>query len=143
MLQHPSPSLACFYSAKVAGFYSGVDNEQIVDGTGLLRVVFRTPNWKDFVWLTFREIRHYGAENFQIARRLRAMIDNLVQTLPVNRRPALRQELDLLDRTIEKLYIFPEDLALARCPDSQGLGGSSGVQMASSAPISLIPGMAA
>ena len=75
-------------------------DEQIVDGTGLLRVVFRTPNWKDFVWLTFREIRHYGAENFQIARRLRAMIDNLVQTLPENRRPALRQELDLLDRTI-------------------------------------------
>jgi len=49
-----------------------------------------------------------------------------VKTLPESRRPALRQECDLLDRAIEKLYVFPEDLALARIPDSQGLGGSSG-----------------
>ena len=31
-------------------------------------------------------------------------------------------ELDLLDRMIEKPYLLPEDLALARIPDSQGLG---------------------
>ncbi len=55
------------------------------------------------------------------------MIDNLVKTLPESRRQALRQERDLLDRSIEKLYLLPEDLALARTPDSQGLGGSSGV----------------
>jgi hypothetical protein len=38
----------------------------------------------------------------------------------------LRQELELLDRTIEELYILPEDVALARISDTQGLGGSSG-----------------
>jgi hypothetical protein len=80
--------------------------------------------------LAFREIRLYGAENFQIARRLRATIDNLMKTLPESRRPALRLELDLLDRTIEKLYIFPEDIALARISDTQGLGGSSGTTQA-------------
>ena len=79
----------------------------------------------DFVKLAFREIRLYGAENFQIARRLRAMIDNPMKTLPESCRPALRLELDLLDRTIKKLYIFP-DIALARISDTQGLGGSSG-----------------
>jgi uncharacterized membrane protein len=99
--------------------------EQILDGAGRLRVLFPTPDWEDFVQLTFREIRLYGAENFQIARRLRAMIDNLVETLPECRRPALRLELDLLDRTIEKLYALPEDAALARVPDTQGLGGAS------------------
>jgi len=52
------------------------------------------------------------------------MLENLLQTLPERRRPALRQELDLLDRTLEKLDLFPEDLALARVPDTQGLGGS-------------------
>jgi uncharacterized membrane protein len=101
-------------------------DEQISDGSGRLRVLFPTPNWEDFVQLACREIRLYGAENFQIARRLRAMIDNLVKTLPESRRPALRQERDLLDRTIERLYVLAEDLALARIPDSQGLGGSSG-----------------
>jgi hypothetical protein len=38
----------------------------------------------------------------------------------------LRQELELLDRSIDKLYIFPEDIALARISDTQGLGGSAG-----------------
>jgi hypothetical protein len=37
----------------------------------------------------------------------------------------LRKELELLDRTIEKLYVLPEDLRLARIPDSQGLGEPS------------------
>jgi hypothetical protein len=53
------------------------------------------------------------------------MIENLAQTLPEHRRPALRNELDLLDRALEKLYTLPEDLALARVPDTQGLGGAS------------------
>ncbi len=101
-------------------------DEQIMDDVGRLRVILPTPNWNDFVQLAFREIRLYGAENFQIARRLRAMTNNLVATLPESRRPALRQELELLDRIIEKLYILPEDIALARISDTQGLGGSSG-----------------
>jgi uncharacterized membrane protein len=101
-------------------------DEQIADDAGRLRVIFPTPNWDDFVQLACREIRLYGAENFQIARRLRAMLDNLMKTLPESRRPALRLELDLLDRTIEKLYPLPEDLATARIADTQGLGGSSG-----------------
>ena len=99
--------------------------DYLLDSSETLRVVFRTPDWDDFVHLAFVEIRFYGASNIQIARRLRAMIINLANTLPSVRHPALQQELDLLDRTLEKLYAFPEDLALARIPDTQGLGGSS------------------
>ena len=102
--------------------------DQILDRAGNLRVIFRTPKWEDFVHLAFSEIRFYGAENIQIARRLRAMIVNLTDTLPVQRHSALRKELELLDRTIEKLYILPEDLKLASIPDLQGLGGSSRLQ---------------
>jgi uncharacterized membrane protein len=100
-------------------------DEYVFDATGRLRVIFRTPNWDDFVQLAFWEIRYYGAENLQIARRLRAMVENLIQSLPERRHAALRLELDLLDRMLEKLYVFPEDLALARIADSQGLGGAS------------------
>ena len=99
--------------------------DQILNGAGKLRVIFQTPNWEDFVHLAFSEIRFYGAENMQIARRLRAMILNLTDTLPAQRHSALRKELELLDRTIEKLYLLPEDLKLASIPDLQGLGGSS------------------
>jgi uncharacterized membrane protein len=105
--------------------------DQILDRAGNLRVIFRTPNWEDFVHLAFSEIRFYGAENMQIARRLRAMIVNLTDTLPAQRHSALCKELELLDRAIERLYILPEDLKLARIPDSQGLGGSSHTEAAS------------
>jgi len=101
-------------------------DERILDRDGQLRLIFHTPNWKDFVDLTFSEIRLYGAGNFQVVRRLRAMIESILQNLPERRVSALHQELDLLDRTVGKLYAFPEDLARSRASDSQGLGGASG-----------------
>jgi uncharacterized membrane protein len=96
-----------------------------LDQAGRMRVILRTPDWLDFVHLAFTEIRMYGAGNVQIARRLRAMLLNLSSTLPPARKPALADELDLLERMVEKLYLLPEDLALARIPDPQGLGGSA------------------
>jgi uncharacterized membrane protein len=103
-------------------------DERLFDSDGRLRVIFQTPNWEDFVHLTFNEIRQYGGRSTQVVRRLRAMIENLSRSLPEARVPALRQQQDLLDRTLQKLYAFPEDLALAQIADSQGLGGASGSQ---------------
>ena len=102
--------------------------DEILDKSGKLRVVLRTPNWEDFVHLAFTEIRHCGASNIQIARRLRAVIENLMQTLPKHRHPALQQELTSLDRAIQTHFSIAEDLMLARVPDSQGLGGHSGLR---------------
>jgi uncharacterized membrane protein len=99
--------------------------EEITDKSGQVRVILRTPNWEDFVHISFREIRQYGASSIQIARRQRAAIENLIQNLPAHRHDALLVELTLLDRAIASKHPFPEDLALARIPDSQGLGGSA------------------
>jgi uncharacterized membrane protein len=92
---------------------------------GTVRLILRTPNWENFVHLTFTEIRFYGASNIQIARRLRASILDLMSALPADRHPALRRELNLLDEIVEKSYVYPEDLALARIADSQGLGAAT------------------
>ena len=92
-----------------------------------LRVIFRTPNWEEFVHLAFSEIRCCGSNSLQVARRLRAMIENLVQTLPPHRHAALLEQLSLLDREIEKNFKYPEELALARVADAQGLGGRPGI----------------
>ena len=100
--------------------------DELLNNSGQLRVVFRTPNWEDFVHLAFSEIRACGSNNLQIVRRFRAMIDNLVQTLPAHRHAALLGELDLLEREIARNFIYPEDLALAHIADAQGLGGHSG-----------------
>jgi uncharacterized membrane protein len=102
-------------------------SEELRDDAGQLRLVFRTPNWEDYVHLSCTEIRHCGAGSIQVMRRMRAMLDNLVQTLPPHRHAELHLQLDLLDRTIEGSYKFAEDRVLARIGDSQGLGGALGV----------------
>jgi len=45
-------------------------DDTVFDQSGRLRMIFRTPDWDDFVQLAYSEIRLYGAENFQIARRV-------------------------------------------------------------------------
>ncbi len=100
--------------------------DELLDASGQLRVIFRTPNWEEFVHLAFSEIRCCGANNLQVVSRLRAMIENLVQTLPAHRHASLLQQLALLDREIEKHFTYPEELPLARVADAQGLGGHPG-----------------
>ena len=99
-------------------------SETIVDRGGAPRVIFRTPNWEDFVYVSCTEIRAYGASNVQVARRLRAMLENLIATLPARRHAALDAERRRLDLAIASLYSIPEDRELAGIPDAQGLGGS-------------------
>jgi uncharacterized membrane protein len=111
-----------------------VSREEICDEAGELRLLFRTPNWEDFVHLACTEIRHYGVGSVQIMRRMRSMLENLIQTLPSHRHPELRKQLELVDRAIEGHYTFAEDRALARIADPQGLGGFVGVQAASRKP---------
>jgi uncharacterized membrane protein len=101
--------------------------DELRDKSGRLRAIVRTPNWEDFVHLSFREIRRCGSDNLQVVRRLRAMIDNLLRALPAHRLPAIAIELELLDREIEQKFPFPEDRELARIADPQGLGGRSGI----------------
>jgi uncharacterized membrane protein len=100
--------------------------DELLDRSGKVCIIFRTPNWDDFVDLAFSEIRSCGSNNLQIVRRMRAMIQNLLQTLPRTRREALLRQLSLLDREVERVFIYPEELALARIADAQGLGGHSG-----------------
>jgi uncharacterized membrane protein len=99
--------------------------DTIRDEGGRPRVILHTPNWEDFVHVACIEIASCGANNVQIARRLRAMIENCIESLPRHRHTALLMQRERLDRMIESLYPIPDDRALARVPDSQGLGGSS------------------
>jgi uncharacterized membrane protein len=99
--------------------------DEVLDTSGQLRVIVRTPNWDDFVDLAFSEIRACGANNLQIVRRLRAMIENLTETLPDHRQRELQEQSTLLDNEIERLFRYPQERALAGIADSQGLGGHS------------------
>ena len=101
-----------------------LDNAMVRDATGRVRLVYRTPDWEDFVTLAVTEIRQFGGSSIQVARRLRAMLEDLIQTLPEERAAPLRQELQLLKRSVERFFLEPEDRALAEVSDAQGVGGT-------------------
>ncbi len=93
------------------------------DRTGSVRLVYRTPDWEDFVCLAVTEIRQFGGTSIQVARRLRAMLENLTEVLPPERTALLRSELELLRRSAGRSFPEPEDQALAHVSDLQGVGG--------------------
>jgi len=101
--------------------------EVIADRQGEPRLIWRTPDWEDFVHLACHEIRICGASNAQIARRLRALIETLVAALPAERHAALLEERHLLEQTVASHFPLAADLALASVPDSQGLGSGARV----------------
>ncbi len=97
---------------------------RVSDPAGQLRLVYRRPNWEDFVLLGTTEIRHYGRDSIQVQRRLRAMIKDLIETLPAARTPILQKELTLLASSSKRTFYDLDDQTLAETGDLQGIGGS-------------------
>jgi uncharacterized membrane protein len=102
-----------------------LDDGRVSDPKGHLRLLYRTPDWEDFVYLAVTEIRHFGCNSIQVARRLHAMLERLIRDLPTVRAPLLRQELALVRRSAERFFVDPEDQALAGVGDFQGVGGKT------------------
>jgi len=102
-----------------------LDRGPVRDPQGEVRLVYATPDWEDFVALAVSEIRSFGAGSIQIPRRLHAMLEHLIVVLPASRAAAVRRELTLLERAVDRQYVEPEDRERARLPDRQGLGGSA------------------
>ena len=101
-----------------------LDTGRVHDAAGTLRLAYRTPDWEDFVSLAVTEIRHFGRDSIQIARRMRAMLENLIEVVPPQLATPLRAELDLLSRGVERDFRDPEDRARAASGDSLGVGGT-------------------
>jgi uncharacterized membrane protein len=94
------------------------------DKNGQIRLVYRRPNWEDFVQLATTEIRHYGRDSIQVQRRLRAMVEDLIETLPPRRAPILKEEAALLTSSTKRTFHDLADQTLAETGDLQGIGGS-------------------
>ena len=92
---------------------------RVRDHRGSTRLIYPTPVWEDLVALALDEIRAFGAGQYQIARRVRALLDDV----PERRRPALLAQRAPLDDAVVRR--FPEDQrADALVADRQGLGMS-------------------
>jgi uncharacterized membrane protein len=101
-----------------------LEDERVRDKSGRVRLIYRTPDWEDFVNLAVTEIRQFGGTSIQIARRLRAMLEDLVKAVPEERAVRLHQELRILKQSAQRFFQDPEDRALADVSDSQGVGGA-------------------
>jgi uncharacterized membrane protein len=93
-----------------------------LDPDGQVRLVIRTRGWPEYLELGLTELRQYGAVSPQVCRRLRAMLEDLRAGVLPERRAAVQDQLDALDRATDAAFDDPDARALARMSDRQGLG---------------------
>ena len=92
-------------------------------GTGSAEVLVPVRRWEDFLSLAVTEIREYGWRSVQVMRRLRAVLEELRESVPAERRDAVDAELARLEATVSRGFGGTVDLDLASVPDPQGIGG--------------------
>lgn len=94
----------------------------LADSHGRSRLVLVGRDWENYLQLAVSEIRDYGASSVQICRRLRALLEGLLETLPPEHLPAVRTQLELLQESVERAFTDPARRAVAETADRQGLG---------------------
>jgi uncharacterized membrane protein len=95
---------------------------RVRDEGGSLRLVFPVPKWEDFLVLAFDEIRYCGANSIQVMRRMRALLQDLREQVPPERRAALQGYLERVDNGIRRTFEDADDRRDALEEDRQGLG---------------------
>ena len=98
------------------------------DRAGNQRLIIRVMNWGAYVHLAYDEIRQAGAGSPQVARRLRASLQDLLDYALPERRDALREQLRLLDLAIAA-QVPDHEAAFSLSPDHQGIGVVAGLDV--------------
>lgn len=97
------------------------------DSEGTLRLVVPVLDWEGYVRLAFYEIRLAGAGSPQVARALRAALEDIRAVAPQERRPPLEREAELLDLAVQRCYEDDADRNAALVADALGIGSGSDV----------------
>ncbi len=92
------------------------------DDNGTERLITQAMTWDDYVHLAFDEIRMAGAGSPQIARRMRAALEDLLSIAPLDRKGPLQKQLDLLQSGVRAAMTEASDHKRSLRGDSRGLG---------------------
>jgi uncharacterized membrane protein len=92
------------------------------DEHGAPRLICPRPDWNSYVRLAVDEVRQYGERSLQISRRLRFMLEDLLQVAPAFRRGELERQLALLEASVERAFTDPREAEMARRASPQGHG---------------------
>jgi uncharacterized membrane protein len=104
---------------------SNLDIGEISDNNGEIRVVFKTPDWKDYLQLGLVEIMHYGAKSIQVQRRIKALLTDLQKTVSADRAEVVYSFTGLQAQLIQQSFDYEPFRQLASVPDREGLGTGS------------------
>jgi len=96
------------------------------DDSGQPRLLLPRPDWESFVRLALDEIREYGEGSIQIARRLRALLEDLLSVAPPARQAVLQEQLALLEASARRGFHSESERRRARHPSTQGQGQEEG-----------------
>lgn len=99
-----------------------IDSGLRCDSAGVLRVIYATPGWQDYVELATTEILYCGASSAQVTRRLAAMFEDLRRTLPSSRAGPIDERAALLTELVAERFADPRQRAYALQPDRRGIG---------------------
>ena len=88
------------------------------------RVLVPGRGWDEYLALGVTEIREYGSSSVQVARRLRALLEELHDSVRPEHRPAVEDELARLAAQVEQRFGASADLDRAGTADRQGIGGA-------------------
>ncbi|WP_426405398.1 DUF2254 domain-containing protein [Streptomyces sp. R-07] len=97
----------------------------LADAHGDARLVLPGRDWDSYLQLAVCEIMEYGSSSVQICRRLRAMLEGLLEDLPPQQHPGVQAQLSLLQESVERAFTDPARRAIAQRADLQGIGGQS------------------
>ena len=86
-----------------------------------------TIDWNGYVRLAFDELRLAGAYSPQVARRLRAALEDLKTVAPPERQPVLDRQLDLLEGLVSQIFEEEEEIGASLTADQQGIGSGQDV----------------
>ncbi len=101
-----------------------LDEGMYRDDRGSLRLMVRRPTWDDFVDLGTDELRQFGEGSFQVVRRIRAMLEDLIEVVPPYRRAPLEMRIALLERGTDRGFRDQHDRLRAKIADRQGVGST-------------------
>ena len=86
-------------------------------------VVAPVRRWEDFLALGVTEIREFGSTSIQVMRRMRAVLEKLLQEVRPEHRAAVKAEIARLDATVAAAFSGSIDRDRAGIADRQGMGG--------------------
>jgi uncharacterized membrane protein len=104
------------------------------DEDGTPRLICPRPDWGSYVQLAVEEVRRFGKDSIQVARRLRFMLEDLLRVAPEFRRGELERQLSLLEASVERSFEDSREAARASRASPQGSGPADADRLESSTP---------